>query len=316
MDAPVVWMDAAPEQVPSILQTWASARGLRLVTPSEGGQRALAVDPAIATRVEEDLRVSREMTTQHDADRAERALARAEALVRAHPEIPQAAWLLAEVERGWAARFIQLEPRDVERAGRHWRAAAALDGGRAPGVGEPTVAIESTVAFSIDATGPTEGMRWDGDPITSGPHEARPGMHQLVAQSNGDVVFAQWINVTTGTTVHVALPSAEPCSRVDFATPSSVRCPSWTLAKRGDVAGTFIVRTCAGSACGAELLVAPLSRIGPEIPPITHHGLPVWAAWTLAGVGIVAAGAAAGVIGYFATPATEVHVWKTNGRPR
>ncbi|HEY2369403.1 MAG TPA: hypothetical protein VGH87_23560, partial [Polyangiaceae bacterium] len=90
MDAPVVWMDAAPDQVPSILQTWASARGLRLVAPSEGGQHAIAVDPAIASHVEEDLRVAREMTAQHDADRAERALARAEALLRAHPEIPQA----------------------------------------------------------------------------------------------------------------------------------------------------------------------------------------------------------------------------------
>ena len=194
MDAPIVWMDAAhdaSESVPSVLQTWASARGLRLVAPSEGGQRAIAVDPAIATRVEEDLRVAREMTTQHDADRAERSLARAEALLRAHPELPQAAWLLAEVERGWAARFFQLEPRDAERAARHWRAAAALDGGRAAGVGEPQVAIDPPAPFSIDASGAAMEMSWDGDPITTGAHEARPGMHQLVAKAGGDVVFAQ-----------------------------------------------------------------------------------------------------------------------------
>ncbi len=315
MDAPVVWIDAAPEQVPSILQTWASARGLRLVTPTEGGQHAIAVDTAIASRVEEDLRVAREMTAQHDADRAERALARAEALLRAHPEIPQAAWLLAEVERGWAARFSQLEPHDGERAARHWRAAAALDGGRAPGVGEPTTAIDPVTAFSIDARGPALDMRWDGEPITAGSHEARAGMHQLVAKVNEQVVFAQWINVTAGTAVHVALPSAEPCSRADFEARGSVQCPSWILAKRGDRAGTFFVETCAGSACGAELLVAPFS-IGPEIPTITHHGLPAWAAWTLVGVGIVAAGVAASVIGYAATPVTILHRTETNGKPQ
>ncbi|HEX4514765.1 MAG TPA: hypothetical protein VH054_14550, partial [Polyangiaceae bacterium] len=298
-------------------QTWASARGLRLVAPSEGGQHAIAVDPAIASHVEEDLRVAREMTAQHDADRAERALARAEALLRAHPEIPQAAWLLAEVERGWAARFSQLEPRDVERAARHWRAAAALDGGRAPGVGEPTTANDPVTPFSIDARGPAQHMWWDGELITAGSHEARAGMHQLVAKVNDEVVFAQWINVTAGTAVHVALPSAEPCSRADFEAQGTVQCPSWIQAKRGDRAGTFFVRTCAGSACGADLLVASLSSTGREIPPITrHHGLPVWAAWTLAGVGIVAAGVAASVIGYAATPVTIVHRTETNGRPQ
>jgi hypothetical protein len=316
MDAPVVWMDAAPDQVPSILQTWASARGLKLVSPSEGGQHAIAVDPAIATRVEEDLRVAREMTTQHDADRAERSLARAEAVLRAHPEMPQAAWLLAEVERGWAARFFQLEPRDVERAARHWRAAAALDGGRAPGVGEPVTAADPVAALTIEATGTSLDMRWDGDPIAAGAHEARPGMHQLVAKANGEVVFAQWINVTPGATVHVALPSAEPCSRVDFTSPTHVQCPSWIEAKRGDHAGTFIVRTCAANACGAELLVAPFTTTGPEIPIPHHRGLPVWAAWTLAGLGVVAAGVAVGVIGYFATPTTVVDVFKTNGKPQ
>jgi hypothetical protein len=319
MDAPVVWMDAAPESAPSILQTWASARGLRLVSPSEGGQHALVVDPAIATRVEEELHAAREMTAQHDADRAERSLAHAEALLRAHPEVAQAAWLLAEVERGWASRFFQLEPRDVERAARHWRAAAALDGGRAPGVGEPVTTVDAPAVFSIDARGPAD-MRWDGDPITPGPHEARPGMHQLVAKapssSGNAVVFAQWITVAAGSIVHVALPTAEPCSRADFATKENVQCPTWIEAKRGDRAGTFVVRTCAGSSCGAELLVAPFSTMGPDAHPIVHRGLPIWAAWTLAGVGIVAAGALAGVIGYFALPETQMTVFKTAGKPQ
>jgi hypothetical protein len=272
----------------------------------------ITVDGAIATRVEEELHTAREMTAQHDADRAERALAHAEALLRAHPELPQGAWLLAEVERGWAARFFQLEPRDADRAARHWRAAAALDGGRAPGVGEPNVASEPAAAFSIEARGPAMVMRWDGEPIAAGAHEARSGLHQLVAKEGHAVVFAQWITVTAGTVVHVALPTAEPCSIADFAHRDVVQCPTWIEAKRGERVGTFFVRTCVQSACGADLLVAPITY-DPDKLPIVRHGLPPWAAWTLVGAGVVAAGILAGVVGYYAIPPTQQVVFKQGG---
>ncbi len=316
MDAPIVWEDAAQEQVPNILQTWAAARGLKLVSPSEGGQHAIAVDPTVATRVEDDLHAARELVTRADADGAERALARAEALLRAHPELPQGAWLLAEVERGWASRFARLAPTDTERAARHWRAAAALDGGRAAGVGESSAAPDREEPFSIDVrdAGMVE-LRWDGDVISPGAHEARPGVHQLVATANGAVVFAQWVTVTHGTNVRVALPTAEPCSRADFDAKGAVQCPSWISAKRGDRAGTFVVRSCVANACGAELLVAPISYT-PEKPPVVKHGLPAWAVWTLTGAGIVAAAALAGVIGYYATPPTQEVVFKTGPKPQ
>ncbi len=326
MDAPIVWEAEAPEQVPSILQTWAAARGLRLVAPSDGGQRAIAIDPSVATRVEEDLHAARELTTQHDADGAERALARAEALLRAHAELPQGAWLMAEVERGWAARFARLEPADMERAARHWRAAAALDGGRAAGVGEPAAGPRNAAGassdagpqpeheepFSIDARGATSELRWDGDVMTPGTHEARPGLHQLVVSENGAVVFAQWVTVAHGTAIRVAVPTPEPCSRADFAVAGAVQCPSWVSAKRGDRASTFLVRTCVANTCGAELLVAPISYAPVGRGPATvKHRLPAWAAWTLAGAGIAAAAALAGVIGYYASPVTREVVFQT-----
>src|SRR5208282_550685 len=140
LDTVAVWVDGAPESVPNVLQTWAAARGLRLVPPKEGGRHTIPVDATVATRVEESLHLARELLTQHDADGAERALAHAEALLRAHSELPQAAWLLAEVERGYATRFARLDPVDLARAARHWRTAAALDGGRTPGVGEDSSA--------------------------------------------------------------------------------------------------------------------------------------------------------------------------------
>ena len=319
--AMVVWEDAAPEQTPNILQTWAAARGLRLVSPNEGGLHAIAVDPSVATRVEEDLHAAHELVARADADGVERALARAEALLRAHPELPQGAWLLAEVERGWATRFARLAPTETERAARHWRAAAALDGGRAAGVGEPSAAPDREEPFSIDVLdGGSVELRWDGDVISPGAHEARPGVHQLVAvaarrrgvdsDANGAVVFAQWVTVAHGTNVRVALPTAEPCSLADLDAKGAVQCPSWIAARRGDRAGTFVVRSCVANACGAELLVAPISYT-PEKPPVVKHGLPAWAVWTLTGAGIAAAAALASVIGYYALPATTDVRWVT-----
>ncbi len=312
MDATVVdvtlsaRLDGGMESIPNVLQTWAAARGLRLALPAPGGRHTIAVDPAVATRVEEQLHSARELLTQHDTDGAERALARAEQTLLAHPELPQAAWLLAEVERGWAARFARLDPADPARAERHWRAAAALDGGRTAGVGEPTiVGAPESAPFTLDVSGGERAdIRLDGEPIAHGDHTAGPGVHQLVAKVSGEVVFAQWVTVTRGGAVHVALPTAEPCSRSDV-TSAVVRCPSWVSVRAGDRANTFVVRTCAGAECGPEIIVAPWTAI-PGDAIAAHHGLPKWAVWTLIGTGVVAAGVAAGIAGWFALPPTYI----------
>ena len=77
IDAPIVWVGGDHAEIPNVLQTWASARGLRLVAPHEGGMVVIDVDATAAQHVEELLHQARELTTQHDADGTERALARA-----------------------------------------------------------------------------------------------------------------------------------------------------------------------------------------------------------------------------------------------
>ncbi len=321
IDAPIVWegvgVNDGSAEIPTLLQTWASSRGLRLVTPREGGAYAIEVDAGAAEHVEEFLHQARELVTQHDADGAERALARAEALLRAHPELPQGAWLMAEVERGWASRFARLEPSDAARAARHWRAAAALDGGRAAGVGEVSVAADAPVGFSIDVGAratPRSGleMRWDGDAISPGVHTTLVGLHQLVAKEDGHVVFAQWIAVAQNETrIHVALPTAEPCTRADLT--SASLCATWISAKRTSRSPTptFIVRVCARASCGPELTVAPIEWRDHE--STRKHGLPAWAGWTLAGIGIATVvGVAAGIIAYFALPPIQQTRWTTS----
>ncbi len=312
IDTPVVWSEHAEESIPSVLQTWAQVRGLRLVQPREGGSRAIEVDASIAQRVEEALHAARELLTQHDADGAERALARAEALLRAHPELPQGAWLLAEVERGWAARFARLDPPDAERAARHWRAAAALDGGRAAGVGEVNAQAETPVSFSlalVDSGANASELRWDGEIVAPGSHTALPGLHQLVAKQDGAVVFAQWIAIAQGTPVRIALPMPEPCSRADLA--GARMCGAWVLARRTSAPSTFLVRVCSSGGCGPELTVSPIEWTETRKPK--HHGLPGWAAWTLGGAGVAAAlGVAAGIIAYFALPPVQQTRWITS----
>ncbi len=315
---PPVPVAGADHAIPNVLQTWAAARGITLRLPAEGGRHVMAVDLAVATRVEESLHAARELLTQHDADGAERALAHADALLRAHPELPQAAWLLAEVERGFATRFERLDPVDTARAARHWRAAAALDGGRAPGVGEPTVTSPPNVGFTVDLTGSADDVRLDGVELVLGRHEAPAGLHQLVARSSGEVVFAQWVAITSDTVVHAVLPTPEPCSRADMSGGAShVRCPSWVSVRHAEglPATAFVVASCSMSACGPEVVVRPFEPFkglgGGRGHRETDHGLPGWAVWTLTGAGLVAAGVVLGVVGYFVAPPTQQTVFKT-----
>jgi hypothetical protein len=307
LDAAVVWVDVAEYRIPDVLQSWAAARGLRLVEPPEGGRHAIAIDGSHAKAIEDSLHQSRELLAQHDADGAERALAHAEGLLRAHPELPQAAWLLAEVERGWATRFAQLEPVDRARAERHWRAAAALDGGRAAGVGEPAGAADESVTFRLDVQGAADEIRLDGEPVSSGNRIARPGLHQVTATASGAVIFAQWTSVARDVDVRLALPGPAPCSRADLAGPD-IRCPSWVRV-RHERSNAYTVQSCSGASCGAELLITALPR--PEALPPKHHHFPTWAAWTLGAAGVVAAGVIISAVSFYAIPITQQTIFKT-----
>lgn len=316
IDAPLVWDGGAQTgPIPSVLQTWAAARGLRLVLPRPGGRHAVAVDPALAARVEERLHAARELVTQHDADGAERALARGETLLLAHPELPEAPWLLAEVERGWAARFSRLEPIDAARAARAWRQADALDGGRLPGIGEPAPPPRAPSApFSITLTGPSRSaeLRFDGRVISPGAQAAPPGLHQLVATVDGRVVFAEWVFVVPHADVRVALPAPEPCSAEDLAGPAPA-CATFVRVRAGATRGAYQVCECErDGGCGPELAIAPVWTAPPEHHGVVRHGLPAWAAWTFAGAGVVLGAIAAGAIGWAALPSTTRTVFVTS----
>lgn len=318
-DVPVVWLSpdgAAEGDAARALAEWGRARGMRLVAVEDGASSAvLKIDPSIGDRVEKEIGRAREATAALDADAAERALARADALLREHPELPQAAWLRAEVERSWAGRFSRIEPRDEARATEHWKNAYALDGGRVAGVGETDLGPRKRNAASFvvgGARGRPVIVRLDGVDLGPGATndgrvtystEVAPAEHQLVAYVDGEPVFASWITLAAGSPpVEIELATGGTCARSAFRSvrredtqvhAEGASCPRWVAAVPMDRAGSVLVARCERESCGPllEWRVERWSDGGPPQALGRRAVWPGWATWTIVGVGVVTAAA-------------------------
>ncbi len=330
MDASVVWVVDAPgasldARARGALDDWARAHGVILTaTAPAPAPPAAAVGAAtgasLVKSVEDELDRARDALSALEIDAAERALARADATLRAHPELPQAAWLLAEVERGWSARWLRGPAPDETRASRAWQRAAALDLGRSPGVGERAFAAAADVSAILaidDADGLT--IRLDGAPISQGALTRGAGDHLLtlaLARSN-ELVWAGWVTLGPGTRVRLAAPRAPACSAPDLAGASldaaeprrvrvserGVRCTSWVAVATGLRDGSVRAARCEASRC--EPLVDWKVGVGESEAIASDHGAralparpaapdaetrrwPAWGTWTLVGVGVAA----------------------------
>jgi hypothetical protein len=304
--ATVVWIAAdgsAPQAESGVrskederaLEQWAGVHALRLRPPLVEASARLPFDEAIADKVEEDLEKARDASSALDADSAEHSLAEAEALLHEHPELPQAAWLMAEVERGWARRWGIVPPKDPERATAAWKRAQGLDGGRVPSVGEVAAAADETpVTFEIILDGEGE-MRLDGRPVAPGKITKSPGEHQLLVTRRGVPVWASWIGIADGTVARITPPGPPPCTSEDFAKVSAVgsavraagvRCELWVAAK-ADGSGKLYPAVCRQDRCSALLEWRSLGT-GTVVPIGAASTWPAWATWTLVGVGAAA----------------------------
>jgi hypothetical protein len=333
-DVTVVWI--APERGPTAgphagpgdgredatraLAEWGRARGLRILSAREStGDGVARIDFTIADRVEKELDRAREATAALDADVAERALARAETLLREHPELPQAAWLRAEVHRNWAARWSRVDPRDDQRAQAAWEEADALDGGRAPGVGEVAFPMRARTAAAIAVHGAANRnvvARLDGtalagttsaEGVTTYTLDVAPAEHQLVVSLDGDPVFASWLSIAPSGAgsprpsipIHVGDDGACSASSLGAVTrdgagvrAQGVTCDHWVAAMPAERRGAVLVARCAQSACGPFLEWRSEGGFAPgRDTPVAPHGgsWPAWATWTALGVGAVAA---------------------------
>jgi hypothetical protein len=324
VDAPatLVWIAPDPPDAEQrkAIEGWQSSRGAPLRDPSDWRPAALPVDLRAAEEVEDLLDRARDALVEGDGAAVDAALAKAEALLRVHAELPQAAWLMAEVERSRAVRWRRAAPVDVEASSRAWRRADALDGGRLPSIGEQDLEGHAEAA-SVDVAPHLYGAEtaWiDGTPAGSR-LDTGAGLHTAVVTWAGDPVWAEWREAPPGhSTMTLDAPRAPPCSTADVEAArvegdrldaTSVRCPRWVAATPSRTSARAVrVSLCAADQCGPLVewrLPEPWIAPGPA-PVARKEGWPVWATWSVVGAGAaVAAGTAVALASALRTPAPE-----------
>jgi len=311
----LVWMapDAPDARQARAISAWALGRAVKLTLPPDERPASIAspAGDAVPEDVETLLDRARDAIAARDAEGADRALSTAEAALRAHPELPQAAWLMAEVERCRSTRWSRMPSTDTEATDRAWRRAEALDGGRTAGIvekGSASRPAAATIRVALDAAGVRQAWL-DGKPVPA-TVETLAGPHALVVTWGGAPVWARWIEVPAGSsTVAVDAPSPSPCSLADVSRARvegsavrapGVRCPRWVAAAPGDPRGDVLLAACEAEGC-APLLPwrAPEPWTWTPPPPggpsasRGKSGWPAWATWGVVGAGAgIVAGAA------------------------
>jgi hypothetical protein len=331
--ATVVWIapdppDAGPRRA---LASWAAARDLRLVEPVDLGPTPIAADPGdprVPEEVEEHLDRARDALAALDGAGVDAELAAADALLRAHAELPEAAWLMAEVERARAVRWRRVSPLDAEAADRAGKRAEALDGGRAAGIGEEAAASgPAGASLALPGALGLQEQRWlDGRPVGERA-ETHAGLHALVVTWAGAPVWAAWREAPPGpSTIELGAPGAAACSRADVAPAriegdrvlaGPVRCGRWVAATPGadGSAREARVALCEAGRCGAlQVWRLPEPWTEPAADRPAERRWPAWATWSAVGAGAaIAAGAAVVIASALRTPPAETR-FVTGGR--
>lgn len=330
-EVPYVWVggdSAAQADGARALREWGLARGLKIAPAAASGPRARPpLDLAASDEIEAELDRARDAIAALDAERADRALARAETIARAHPELPHASWLLSEVLRGWSLRWSRLEPKSLERAATAWQDAEALSGAREAGFGEiarPKPPETLDVELGFDAKDGRVSVTVDGAPTRPGAIKLAAGPHQVVVLRDGAPTWSSFVHVAAPG--RLGLPTgftAGDCEIDDLARAKldpqggvqaqAVRCGEWIAVAPADRPGAVRVATCTRGGCGAFLeWRASGAFSGPPQSLPRARPWPAWATWTLVGVGAATAACITAVAtGVFESRPTEPRF--TNG---
>lgn len=292
----LVWVDsggARPDGAQArALEAWAAARGARLVGLAPETREPLPYPAAVVASVEAALTRGHDAIAALDGATADEALASAEASLAAHAEVPQGAFLLAEVLRARALRAIRVTPPDEPAARAALAEAHGLDGGRVPGLGDPPESRGPAVTIDIASEGLTadDALLLDGQPLPPGRANVAPGRHQLALVSGGARVWARWLTATEG--LRVAVPILRTrCAPSDVAgarlergvarVPPGVLCARWVAAR---ASGPDVeLAACAGSACAPVVPWRVRAPDAPLAPRYVDAAVPAWAQWTAAG---------------------------------
>jgi hypothetical protein len=247
------------------------------------------------------------------------ALNEAERLLHAHPELPQAAWLMAE--RHQIAALLADTTRDPAAHALRARA-QALEPERAAAFGQDArvdpLDGHERVLVEIRGVSARDRLEWDGVERVF-PVQARSGEHLLRVLRDGDLAWAGWVAVSpTKPAVDIDIPRAETCSQAELGgttngperplPPRDVSCPAWAVLRIER--GRAEIALCRQSTCGVFRADTPPPVLPhPAARPRNEPGFPRWAT-----IAIASAGAAL---------FTGVTLWQTGvfdreerGRPR
>ena len=249
------------------VDAFARSRLLRLEAPRENAAafRASAYAPDVVAEVESSLEEARNGTASLEQNRALAALERADHLLRDHPELPQSAWLMAEVLE-LSADVENTEAEGAEAALALRKRAAALEGpraapfsDRAPGATLEALEVPPTQAVTVAGLEATDTLEWDGveraNPLTTA-----AGEHHARVLRGGRLLWAGWAKVEPNEAqLRLPVPETVACSSDDLegghfeggrAVPAThARCESYVLA-RARLGGGIEAALCERSSCG------------------------------------------------------------------
>lgn len=311
----------------SHLHAWAAARQAQLQAPIES--TSASYDPALVTETERLIEDARIALGALDPDSALAKLTEAEQLLLKRPDLPQSAWLLAEVLKLRADALsddpaheseVQELRRQVLGLGGQREAAYATEAGLG---GRPPSRARRVIGLL-----PRDELEVDGRPA-SGRIDVSAGLHQMRVLRRDRAVWAGWVTVhPKATRVYVSPPPVEPCSLDDLSatdvTATSVRpepgthCQRWAVARPapgGGVRGGGIeVASCRRESCGPFLT---WRYSAPKVSFSSHPHASRWPAWaSYLALGVIAATATGVVLwqaGAFESPPPGQTYWVYEG---
>ncbi len=335
----VLWLGSAGtrESHEPDLESWASSRMVEIEEPTAaGGLEPATHDDALALRVEALLSEARTATYSADPAASTAPLDDAEALLRAHPALPEAGFLMAET---WRARAEAVRPTDTATAVALEQRAATIDGLRAPsfaetpavtkmsrpakarqgagsGPGVTSSTASSATTVALQGARPGDEVEIDGTRVGYPPTVAR-GTHHVRVLREGQVAWSGWVDAAESPTT-LPIPPPAPCDETDLGTAvmtadrpqfrGEVLCPHFVVAR--PATDGIEVAICWKASCGAFL---PWHRDWGEAfqlpvhPPWPEPSRRAWIPWTAAAVTAIVGG---GII------LIETGAFERHGRPQ
>ncbi len=314
----------------TLLNRWAERRLLVLRAPRlEPESRSVGYSGELVKRIEDLLEQARTLSGSLDEARALVHLREAEKLVYEHPELPQAAFLLAEAAMQQAE--IALRRGETRLSEIQRERARVLEGKRAATYTQklPTENAETGAParlVRVEGLAPSDVLEWNGRRQPSASALVSPGEHHVRVLRLGRLAYGGFVMVpVSGDIVRLNLPSPPPCTAADLAGVSArgrrvtgqanVGCPRWVVARPGKTSG-IEVALCEQTRCGklldwhegdGALLSAP-------VHPESEWRWPVWATYLGLGLGVAATtGAVLWQSGAFDEPERGPATWTFGG---